>query len=170
VVLRRLVAGNHLLQPETRGHQLYLYDNFIYAHNDTNIDFDQNGQPGGDISGFLVPQPISGEVNAARLTCFVGEGDAYWTGDQLKFNGTALSNAKSPSNNVWNSKSPGLSADGVDIDTFDITWSSNLLKPMDTSAHIDLPTQDDSWNLVYIIISFRSDTKTGGAISYLIRG
>jgi hypothetical protein len=153
---------------ETRGHQIYLYDTFMYAHNYTNIDFDMDGQLGGTITDFIVPQPVVGEVNAAKLTCFVGEGDEVWTGDQIKFNGTALSNAKSPSTNVWNSKSPGLNADGVDIDTFEITWASNLLRPGDTSAHIDLPTVDDSWNLVYIIVSFRSATRTGGNLSYII--
>jgi len=40
----------------------------------------------------------------------------------------------------------------------------------DTSAQVDLPTKTDSWNLVYIILSFRSETTTGGTITYLIRG
>jgi Tfp pilus assembly protein PilX len=154
--------------PDTKGHQLYLYDTFIYAHNNTDIDFDKDGQPGGTISGFLVPQPVTGEVNAATLTAFVGEGDQVWTGDYLKFNLTALSDGFS-TNNVWNGRSLGMTADGVDIDTFYITWASNLLQPGDTSALIDLPTQDDSWNLVYIILSFRSETTTGGTITYLIR-
>ena len=154
---------------ETQGHQLYLYDKFTYAHNNTNIDFDNDGQPGGHISGFIVPEPIAGEVNAAKLTVFVGEGDECWSGDSLKFNGASLSNAQSPWDNVWNSKSPGVSNDGIDIDTFYITWSTGLLEPGDTSAQVDLPTQADSWNLAYIILSFRSETTTGGHISYLIR-
>jgi len=154
---------------ETQGHQLYLYDKFTYAHNDTDIDFDNDGQPGGHISGFIVPEPIAGEVNAAKLTVFVGEGDECWNGDSLIFNGTSLSNAQSPWNNVWNSKSPGVSNDGIDIDTFSITWASGLLEAGDTSTQIDLPTQSDSWNLVYIILSFRSETTTGGSLSYLIR-
>lgn len=153
---------------QTAGHQLYLYDNFIYADHDSNVDFDGDGQPGGDISGFLVPEPIAGEVNAARLTAFIGEGDDCWVGESILFNGATLSNALSPWNNVWNSRSPGLTADGVDIDTFDITWESGLLVPRDASAHIDLPTDIDIWNVVYVIIAFRSETTTGGSLSYLI--
>jgi len=147
--------------PETRGHQLYLYDDFVYVDNNETLDF--------PISGFLVPDPVAGEDNAARLTCFVGEGDERYTGDKLKFNGIYLSNSKSPWDNVWNSKSPGVSEDGIDIDTFYVTWVSGVLTPGDTSAQIALPTGIDSWNLVYIIIAFRSDVTTGGSISYLIR-
>ncbi len=180
--------------PATQGHQLYLYDKFIYANDDTDIDFDNDGKYGGTITGFIVPQQIPGEVNAAKLTAFVGEGDACWTGDFLAFNAPAgywssptsnpwsipgsyklwdgtnsSSNSAASPNNVWNGKAVGLSADGVDIDTFNVTWSSGLLRPGDTSAHIDLPTNSDSWNLVYLILSFRSTTTTGGALNYLIR-
>jgi len=155
--------------PETKGHQLYLYDDFAYAHEYSNVDFDDDGEPGGSISGFLVPEPVAGEVNAAKLTCFIGEGDEQYNYDYLKFNGTALSDGQSTTN-VWNSWSYGLSEDGIDIDTFYVTWDSGLLEPADTSAQIDLPTQTDSWNLVYIIIAFRSDVTTGGTISYLLIG
>jgi hypothetical protein len=156
---------------ETRGHQLYLYDDFIYSTMDVNVDFDGDGEPGGRITGFLVPEQIEGEGDdddAAKLTCFVGEGDDYYNYDYLKFNGTALSDGRS-SNDVWNSWSVGLVEDGIDIDTFHVNWGSNLLEEGDTSAQIDLPTATDSWNLVYIILSFRSDTIAGGAISYLIK-
>jgi len=158
--------------PETRGHQIYLYDDFIYSAMNNNVDFDGDGEDGGIISGFLVPEQITGEGNeddAAKLTCFVGEGDDYYNYDYIKFNDTALSDGKS-TNDVWNSWSVGLSEDGIDIDTFHVTWGSGLLEPGDTSAEVDLPTQTDSWNLVYIILSFRSETTAGGTISYLIRG
>ncbi len=155
--------------PETKGHQLYLYDDFVYSGMDCNVDFDGDGEPGGTISGFLVPERIEGEVNAAKLTCFVGEGDDYYDWDYLKFNERELSDGRS-TNDVWNSWSYGLSEDGIDIDTFYITWSSGLLEPGNTSAQVDLPTKTDSWNLVYIILSFRSETTTGGTITYLIRG
>jgi hypothetical protein len=67
--------------------------------------------------------------------------------------------------------------DGIDIDTLGvdppngryITWNSGILNEGDTSAHIDLVTHQDVWNLVYIILSFRSSTTTGGDINYLIR-
>jgi len=155
--------------PETKGHQLYLYDTFIYSGMDQNVDFDSDGQPGGTIGGFLVPDPVAGEVHAAKMTCFVGEGDDYYNGDYLKFNETALSDGTTTSD-VWNSWSLGMSEDGVDIDTFYVTWSSGLLQPGDTSAQVDLPTETDSWNLVYIILAFRSESTTGGALHYVIHG
>jgi len=156
---------------ETEGHQLYLYDTFMYAHNDTNIDFDGDGEAGGTITGFIVPEPIGGEEvdgNAAKITVFVGEGDSVWQGDSLYFNGVSLYNGQNPWNNVWNSRSYGMSEDGVDIDTFEIKWSAGLLDPGDTSAQLDLPTGVDSWNLVYIILLLRSETVTGGTTHYVI--
>jgi hypothetical protein len=158
--------------PETMGHQIYLYDDFIYSTMDQNVDFDDDGEPGGVIGGFLVPEQIEGEDDdndAVKLTCFVGEGDDYYNYDYLRFNDTALSDGES-TNDVWNSWSVGLTEDGIDIDTFHVTWGSGLLEPGDTSAEVDLPTATDSWNLVYIILSFRSETTAGGTISYLIRG
>ncbi len=154
---------------DTQGHRIYLYDDFLYCDHDTNLDFDQDGNPGGIISGFLVPAPISGEVNAAQVTCFVGEGDDMWNFDSLVFNGTALSNAASPANDVWNGDSPGLSAPGVDIDTFDITWASSLLEPGDSTAQVDITTETDIWNLVYIVLSFRDESSSSGAMHYTIR-
>jgi hypothetical protein len=180
--------------PETRGHQLYLYDitnsDFIYVPNDGTLIY--------PISGFLVPDPIAGEENSAAITCFIAEGDDYYANDFITLNapdeyddepqnipdiyklwdGTYSdehpgSNTPSSPNNVWNSKSLGLSEDGIDIDTFYIPWgdppeSSRFLKPQDTSAKVLLHTGTDSWNLIYIILSFRSDTVTGGTVTYLI--
>jgi len=163
-----LVANNHLLQPRDKGAPALPYDTFAYAAEDSNVDFDSNGSPGGSISGFLAPDEIKDEDYAARLTCFVGEGDDCYEGDSMTINEDYLSNAKSPWYNVWNSASPGLTVDGIDIDTFTIEYPT--IKPGDTSAQVDLPTQTDSWNLVYIILSFRSTITTGGTISYLIRG
>lgn len=156
--------------PETAGHQLYLYDNFVYSGMDQNVDFDDDGEPGGSITGFVVPEPIEGEENAAALTCFVGEGDDVWAGDSLAFNGTNLSDGEGSLTNVWDSQSVGMSEDGVDIDTFYVTWASGLLEPGDSTAQLDLATQDDSWNLVYIILSLRSETVTGGTVHYVIHG
>ena len=157
------------------------------------MDFDSDGNPGGNISGFLVPQKITGETNAARITCFVGEGDVANTGDFIAFNApsskwsypddltitntyklwdgiTCTNNSSSSPNNVWNSQSLGISAlGGVDIDTFYVTWASNLLKTGYTSAHINLPSPGDGITLSYIILSFRSTVTTGGTISYLVR-
>ncbi len=47
--------------PETAGHRLYLFDRFAFDRGYQNLDFDFNGSPGGDISGFLVPDPIQGD-------------------------------------------------------------------------------------------------------------
>ncbi len=88
------------------------------------------------------------------------------------------SNTSSSPNNVWNGLSTAFNADGIDVDTFHIPWDSNhdgavsssdMLSPGDISAHIDLCTAQDNWNLVYIILSFRSKAVTGGSVTYLIR-
>lgn len=154
--------------PESAGHQLYLYEDFAWAQQYTNLDFDGDGQPGGTISDFIVPEPIEGETDAAKLTAFVAEGDDWIGGDQLIFNGTALSDGFG-TGDVWNSKSVGMSEDGMDIDTFTITWASGLLEPGDTTAQLDLPTDSDNWNLIYLILSLRSETHTGGTTHYFIR-
>jgi hypothetical protein len=41
----------------------------------------------------------------------------------------------------------------VDVDTFD---ASPYIDAGDTSAEVKLYTQDDSWNLIYVILSFRT--------------
>jgi len=153
---------------ETAGHQLYLYDTFAFSGGNDNLDFDFDGEPGGDISGFVVPEPIEGEEIAATVTVFIGEGDDCYTGDYFIFNGEALSDGFTTSD-VWNSRSLNMSEPGVDIDTFYITWDSGLVIADDTEAHIDVPTGTDNWNLIYIILSVRSETITGGTTHYVIR-
>lgn len=166
--------------PETKRHQLYLYDDFIYVDNDEYLQY--------PISGFLVPDPIrdpdTGEIieeTAATITCFVGEGDDYYANDYIALNPPYLPNAPDgyklwdntepgSLNNVWNSKSIDLENPGIDIDTFYVSWESGLLEPQETSALVALDTATDSWNLVYIIIAFRSETVTGGTVTYLIEG
>ena len=171
----------------TKGHQLYLYDirnpNFQFVESfpggayGSNPDFDGNGSPGGRVSNFLVPAPIEDEVNVAHMTCFVGEGDTTKTGDSFKVTGPSGSWAYlldgvtgTVWNNVWNSKSVGLSAPGIDVDTFYVTWESGILNPGDTWAQIDIPTVGDGFTLSYIILSFRSSIKSSGAISYIYVG
>jgi len=157
--------------PETTGHQLYMYDTFRY--------WDNYGDDYITISDFLAPANVATDPNAVRLTCFVAEGDACYTGDNIylgdslpvslltKLNtggtGTALEN-----NNVWNSKSnTGESADGVDIDTFSVTYP--VIKPGDSTAYVRLQTGVDSWNLVYMILSFRSDVTGTGLLTYIVK-
>ena len=161
--------------PETEGHQLYLFDiqdpefDFTEAWY-TNPDFDGDGDPGGRVSGFLVPEPVGDEEICAKLTAFVGEGDSLISGDQLEVNGRNLSNTWSPATNVWNSASSGATEDGIDIDTFVIEWDDNILETGDSSATIDMDTDSDGFNIVYLILSFRSDVTTGGTISFLLSG
>jgi hypothetical protein len=160
--------------PETKGHQLYVYDiatpGFVFTlgwHSDP--DFDGDGEKGGIISGFIAPDAIVEEEYAAHLTCFVGEGDegGSYTGDTLIVEGYSLSNSQSPEDDVWNSKSPGLAVPGVDIDTFIVAYP--IIEPGKTSAEVHLPTDDDGFMLVYIILSFRSKVASGGTLSYLVR-
>jgi hypothetical protein len=172
--------------PATQGHQLFLFDKMIYSNQDTfsgvNVDFDGDGEPGGSISGFIVPSPVEGEINAAKITTYIGDGDVWYDGDYIAMNGTKLwdgtsttSNSRNSPNNVFNSTSMGLgSYDGIDIDTLGydppngqyITWDSGILEPGDTSAQIDMVTHTDVWNVIYIILSFRSKTSIGGILSY----
>jgi hypothetical protein len=156
--------------PVTAGHQVYLFDDFLNSGQYNNLDYDQDGQPGGTLSGFIVPEPIAGETDAATLTAFVAEGDDYYDGDYVAINGTKLWDGTTVGSldDVWNGQSLGMSADGVDVDTFNVTWASGLLQPGDTSAQIDIYTSQDIWSLVYIVLSFRSETSTGGAISYML--
>lgn len=164
--------------PSEKAHQLYLYDDFLYADNDTSHTF--------TIEGFEAPEDAE-----ATLTCFVGEGDecygnhqydsysdAPWgDADWIKFNDNYLFDEDNPIYNIWNGKSSGLSGefiDGVDIDTFDV--SSPIISEGDTSAEVVLGTGVDSWNLVYIILSFGSDVPAGlkpntvGSITYTYEG
>jgi hypothetical protein len=141
--------------PETLGHQLYLYDDFNFVENNS-LDL--------PVSGFLAPNDPSG----SKATFFVGEGDAGYTGDGVNFNGHPLSDAINPANNVWNSYSNALDnpyINGMDLDTFDI---SDYINPGDTSADIELYSNMEIYNSIYVILSFRSDSEFGGVISFLI--
>jgi hypothetical protein len=144
--------------PETKGHQLYLFDDFHYVGAHVTLDF--------PISGFLAPNPTAG----SHLTYFVGEGDDHYTGDYIEINGDRLSGPGNPADNIFNSYSNAIPnptfKSGIDIDTFDM---SAHIDPGDTSADVTLGTGVEIYNLVYIILSFRSEITTGGTISYLIR-
>jgi hypothetical protein len=166
--------------PETAGHYLYLRDVFSFNPGSSNLDFDGDGQPGGDITGFVIPEPIrnaSGvitETVAAGVTCFIGEGDAIYTGDSLKITGQQsglnkyFSNSASPWDNICNGASPGMSYPGVDVDTFQVLWSENILMPNDTRFHLDMNSGTDAWNFIYVIVSVRSKTVVGGTEHYII--
>ena len=92
------------------------------------------------------------------MTCFVAEGDDWYDNDSLQFNDYYLSDETNPENDVWNGKSSGLGGeiiDGMDIDTFDV--SSPIISEGDTSATVYFTTTQDNWNLLYLILAFRSD-------------
>jgi hypothetical protein len=158
--------------------QFYLYDidtpgfTFFTGRNN-NVDFDKDGSNGGTVSGFLVPPQSPGETNAARITVFVGEGDKGYTGDYFKVKGTtsALTALKDgvpgyDTYNVWNGNSIGLPPDaGIDIDQFYITWSSGILKPMDVSVLVEVPTGTDRFTMSYMLLQFRSEVGPGGVIT-----
>jgi hypothetical protein len=144
--------------PSTKGHQLYIFDTLKYNQYDALPDF--------TISGFLTPD-LPGEPDAAKITCFVGEGDVIYDGDSIAVNGVTLpGDADNPSNNIWNSQSriEGNPVKGIDIDTFNI--SNTIIQPGDDSATVTLHTDVDAWNLVYMILSFRSKLTTGGIFIY----
>jgi hypothetical protein len=143
--------------PDIEGHQIYLYDDF---------DFVENASLNLPVSGFLAPSDPSG----SHATFFVGEGDAAYTGDGVRFNGQALSDGISGynSNNVWNSHSnalPNPYINGIDLDTFDI---SAYIQADDTSADVELWSTMEIYNVVYVLLSFRSESEFGGVITYLI--
>ena len=172
--------------PETAGHYIYIRDDNFAFHPGTggNLDFDEDGIAGGTITGFKIPNPITDkdgqiiETVAAKITCFVVEGDDF-SGDSSSITVTGqqsdlsrnLTNPSSEINDVWNGRSyPGTFNEGVDIDTFELEWDDGILTPGDTELQVDMLSLNDAWNLVYFIISIRSETVTSGTTHYTIRG
>ena len=105
---------------------------------------------------------------AAKVSTRLCRAPPYTVGSGV----SASRNSESSPNNVWNGESELFDTDGVDIDTFEIEWDRPYgeLEEGDSSARIDIYTEQDNWNLIYIILSFRSETTTGNAMSYLIHG
>ncbi len=151
--------------PTTKGHQIYIFDDFNYVTRNVTLPI--------SISGFLTPDLAPGE-EAARYTHFVGEGDEYdpWSHnytDSVSVNGYDLSDADNPANDVCNSKSrippvTGTLIDGIDIDTFSI--ANGIVQPNDTEAQVNFETGTEVLNVVYVILSFRSNISTGGILIY----
>ncbi|WP_038056888.1 DUF3344 domain-containing protein [Thermus amyloliquefaciens] len=102
-------------------------------------------------SGFLTP--LVGPVTA-RLGAVAFEGDGGITGDQLRVNGSALSDSQNPSNNFFNSsvsdlevrftnKSPDfLNQLGIDVDRVDATGK---IPNGATSANLEFYSQGDAF-------------------------
>ncbi len=148
--------------PSTLGHHLYLFDEFRHCIQYGTLVF--------NIRGFLAPDDVATDPQAARMTAFVTEGDYHYSGDYFRVNGYNLSDGYYV-NNVWNGISNVLGQDattheGVDIDTF--TAGGGIINPGDTEAEIRMPTNTDVWNLVYIILSFRSEITVGGVIDFRV--
>jgi hypothetical protein len=164
--------------PETKGHQLYIYGvqtgdfAFINGLADEKLNI--------TISGFLAPADPTG----SHMTCFVGEGDAHYGcsspcgsssrpsggSDYIELNGHRLSDGICSNCNVWNSYSNvlgGTAVNGIDIDDFDM---SGWIGSRSTTAVVTVGSDFEIYNVIYIILSFRSEITTGGTISYLIRG
>ncbi|MGD0855930.1 MAG: hypothetical protein ABSA18_09020 [Dehalococcoidia bacterium] len=148
--------------PSTLGRQLYLYDTLQYGKQSNTLVMNP--------AGFVVPD-LTDETDAAKLTCFVGEGDESLAGDSVVVNSTTLpalngDTVNFPSNNVWNSKSlvEGNIITGIDIDTWPI--DKTIIKPGDTTANVQLPTDQDQWSLIYMILAFRSKISGGGNFIY----
>jgi len=156
--------------PETKGHQLYLFDTLRASGRYNTKEF--------LIEGFLAPASVASEADAAKMTCFVGEGDGNLYGENLYLvdvdhhayllnDGTG--GAGQPANNVWNSISDAsLSADGVDIDTFYISGADGYIDPGDSELTVRFYTGQDVWNMVYMILSLRSDLSGTGLLSYVV--
>ena len=51
---------------------------------------------------------------------------------------------------------------------FRCLWSDNILTPGDTRLHLDMNSGTDAWNLIYLILSVRSETVTSGTQDYVI--
>jgi photosystem II stability/assembly factor-like uncharacterized protein len=153
--------------PETKGHQLYFYDTLRNSGRYETRPF--------EIEGFLAPASVLTEDDAAKMTCFVGEGDNTILGDNLYLNGHRLNNDAAntalAANNVWNgiSNASSSNADGLDLDTFYISGSSGIIQPSDTEATLTFETQMDVWSMVYVILSLRSDLSGTGLLSYIVK-
>jgi hypothetical protein len=156
--------------PETAGHQIYMYDTLTCWLHEAEKDF--------PIEGFLAPSSVATDPAAARVTCFIGEGDSWdnpfnhpeniWlNGVQLNNQGT---NQPLESGNVWNSVSNAMtpSLDGLDLDTFLVAGDDGAIEPGDTEATLTMNTWQDVWQLAYIILSFRSDLSGTGLLSYIV--
>jgi hypothetical protein len=57
----------------------------------------------------------------------------------------------------------------VDLDTFEITGDSGIIQPAASTATVRLATGADSWNLVYMVLSFRSDISASGLLNYIVK-
>jgi hypothetical protein len=176
--------------PETLRQQLWIFDlTTIDNYKDKVLYVAPHGN--GEIftiSGFLVPEPIPGEENAAKMTVYVGDGDEYYSGDFIAVNappvdegsqiansyklwdrvtlGPALyyppympNNEDSP-NNVWNGRS--AESGGSFIDGVDI---DTFYVPWGNPPSSGLIKPEDS--AATISLNFAGSSGTAELISFL---
>jgi hypothetical protein len=147
--------------------QLYLYDNMVV------VKYNEFTDVTVPIGNFLAP-PVISENDKSHVTYFVGEGDYLLVNSKVGVNNKPptyhwLSELPlNPENDVLNSQSSGLPVpvtrtDGVDIDTF--VLPTGCILPYDTSAYLTLHTTQETYTLVYLVLSFRSELTTGGVIT-----
>jgi hypothetical protein len=61
----------------------------------------------------------------------------------------------------------GNSNIGIDIDTYAVAHP--IIQPGDTTAVVRLETGIDIWNVIYVVLSFRSEITSGGIGSIRIK-
>ncbi|MEL7450471.1 MAG: right-handed parallel beta-helix repeat-containing protein, partial [Pseudomonadota bacterium] len=131
------------------GKTLVLYDGF---------DMERNGVTSYLLSGIYASSPVE-----ANVTSLLWEGDeSLGTGtEELRFNGTPLTDALNPPNNVYNSTINTLgtsTAYGVDMDTFDV---SSLVTDGDTLASTDVSVGPDLVILNAVLLQVRTNIIVG---------
>ena len=143
--------------PSETAHQLYLYDPI---HNAGDIPF--YAEPADDVSFVLSNfYPPDGVVEG-KLTYFIGEGDDVWDEDYIGIKGAsqpAFTNLQdlpnNPQDNVINA-TPTTGVAGIDIDTFEIIGGAVDIGS-DTAADVQIDSTTEAWNLIYLILSFKTD-------------
>ena len=131
------------------GKTLVLYDGFDITRNDSSAF---------TLSGIFATAPPQG-----KTTVLVWEGDDTLSGanESLKFDGSALSDALDPVNNVYNStiNSLGVTTSwGVDLDTYDV---SGLIHAKDTLATMTVSTDADMVIANAVVLEVKSNVITG---------
>ena len=131
------------------GKTLVLYDGF---------DITRNGSSSYVLSGIYASPPPEG-----RTRYLVWEGDESLSGatESLAFNGTNLSDALNPVNNVYNSTINTLGSStsyGVDLDSFDV---SSRIAARDTLATTTVNTGPDLVILNAVLLQVKSNIIVG---------
>ena len=151
--LQAVLAGWALIviydDSSVTGKTLVLYDGF---------DITRNGSSSYVLSGIYASPPPEG-----KSTALLWEGDETLSGatESLVFDGTALSDALNPANNVYNSTINALGSStsyGVDLDTFDV---SSRIAARDTLANLTVNTGPDLVILNATVLEVKSNIIVG---------